>query len=187
MLKKNRYNFLLIALCFLFLVFGAYLAPVSQMQTSTLISETFSVSASNFTVVRGGTWTVTSGTYRLTNPDNSFSIGNGNISVHNTNVAGDFVLTSDASVASTSNAFNDFSILFGYQDTNNYYFASYNESNDPNTSGIFRVSGGTQTQIADITNLFTATTLCSLRRPIRPLQAARWVSAAATTPALSII
>jgi hypothetical protein len=163
MLKKNWYNLVLIALCCSFLVFGAYLAPVSQMQTNTLISETFSVSASNFTVVRGGTWTVTSGAYRLTNPDNSLSIGNGNISVHNTNVAGDFVLTADASVASTSNAFNDFSILFGYQDTNNYYFASYNESNDPNTSGIFRVSGGTQTQIADITNLITPGTTYAVK------------------------
>ena len=163
MLKKNWYNSVLIALCCSLLVFGAYLAPTSRMQTSTLISETFSVSASNFTVVRGGTWTVTSGTYRLTNPDNSLSIGNGNISIHNTNVTGNFVLTADASVVSTSNAFNDFSILFGYQDTNNYYFASYNESNDPNTSGIFRVSGGTQTQIADITNLITPGTTYAVK------------------------
>lgn len=163
MLKKNWYNFILIALCCSFVGVGVYLSPVSQMQTATLISENFTVSASNFSVVRGGTWTVTSGTYRLTNPDNSLSVGNGNISVHNTNVAGDFVLTADGSVASTSNAFNDFSILFGYQDTNNYYFASFNESNDANTSGIFRVSGGTQTQIADITNLITPGTTYAVK------------------------
>ncbi len=150
-------------MCCLFVSFGAYLAPVAQMQTSTLISENFSVSASNFTVVRGGTWTVTGGTYRLTNPDNSLSVGNGNISVHNTNIAGDFTLTADASATQTTNAFNDFSILFSYQDTNNYYFASFNESNDANTSGVFRVSGGTQTQIADITNLITPGTTYSIR------------------------
>jgi parallel beta-helix repeat protein len=163
MLKKTWSKFLLIAVCLSFAGFGAFFAPVSQMQTSTLISENFSVSASNFTVVRGGTWTVTSGTYRLTNPDNSLSIGNGNISVHNTNVTGDFVLTADASVVSTTNAFNDFSILFDYQDTDNYYFASYNESNDPNTSGIFKVSGGTQTQLADITTLITPGTTYAVK------------------------
>ncbi len=163
MFKKSWFNFVLIAVGCLFVGFGAYLAPVSQMQSSTLISENFTVSASNFSVVRGGTWTVTSGTYRLTNPDNSLSVGNGNISVHNTNVAGDFTLTADASVASTSNAFNDFSVLFGYQDTNNYYFASFNESNDANTSGIFRVSGGTQTQIADITNLIAPSTTYAIK------------------------
>lgn len=163
MLKKSWFGYISIAMCCLFVGFGAYLAPVAQMQTSTLISENFTVSASSFTVVRGGTWTVTGGTYRLTNPDNSLSVGNGYISVHNTSVAGNFTLTADASVASTSNAFNDFSILFGYQDTNNYYFASFNESNDANTSGVFRVSGGTQTQIADITNLITPGTTYSIR------------------------
>lgn len=138
-------------------------APSSHLQTNTPISENFSVSASNFTEVRGGTWSVTGGTYRLTNPNNSYSIGNGNISVHNTTVTGNFVLTADASVTQTTNAFNDFSILFGYQDTNNYYFASFNESNDGNTSGIFRVSGGTQTQLADITNLITPGTTYAIR------------------------
>lgn len=163
MSKKSWFKFVLIAVCGSFVGFGAYFAPVSQMQTGTLISENFTVSASNFSVVRGGTWTATSGTYRLTDPNNSLSVGNGNISVHNTSVAGDFTLTADASVAQTSNAFNDFSVLFGYQDADNYYFASFNESNDPNTSGIFRVSGGTQTQLADITNLIAPGTTYAVK------------------------
>lgn len=156
-------------MCSIALAFGFvaaslfFVTPNSQLQTSTLISENFSVSDSNFTEVRGGNWGVSSGTYRLTSPNTSFSVGNGNISVHNTTISGSFNLTADASVAQTSNSFNDFSILFGYQDTDNYYFASFNESNDPNTSGIFRVSGGDQTQLADITNLITPGTTYNVR------------------------
>ena len=140
-----------------------FAAPISQTQTQQLISENFSISAANFSVVRGGSWDVSGGTYNLTSPNTSFSIGNGNISVHNTAVSGDFVLTADASVAQTSNSFNDFSIIFGFADTDNYYFASFNESNDPNTSGIFRVAGGTQTELADITNLITPGTTYAVR------------------------
>lgn len=151
--RKTVRTVLTSVLIALFLIAGVFLSPVSQMQSQQLISENFSISASNFSVVRGGTWAVGGGTYNLTNPNNSYGNGNGNISVHNTTVSGDFTLTAEAKVTQTSNAFNDFSIIFGYQNTDNYYFASFNESNDPNTSGIFRVSGGTQTQLADITNL----------------------------------
>ncbi len=41
---------------------GFFTAPASYTQTQTLISENVSVSASNFTVVRGGTWGVSGGT-----------------------------------------------------------------------------------------------------------------------------
>lgn len=126
--------------------------------SSALISEDFSSGAGNFTVVLGGTWSVSSGAYVLTNPGSSGNSGNGNISVHHTGLSGDWALSVDASVTATASDWNDFSILFGYQDQNNYYFVSFNESNDGATSGIFEVASGAMTQLADITSLITAGT-----------------------------
>ncbi|HWM02254.1 MAG TPA: hypothetical protein VNP92_07930, partial [Actinophytocola sp.] len=52
---------------------------------------------------------------------------------------------------------------FGFRDASNYYFASFAEGNDANTSGIFKVSGGTRTQLADISGLITAGTFYPIR------------------------
>jgi hypothetical protein len=119
---------------------------------SKLINETFDTSASNFTT-SGGTWNVSGGRYILSSP-NDASAGNGNLAIHNTNVSGDYTFTVDATATSSSSTWDDFSVIFGYQDAQNYYFASFNESNDANTNGIFRVQSGTATQITD----FSATT-----------------------------
>jgi alpha-D-ribose 1-methylphosphonate 5-triphosphate diphosphatase PhnM len=58
----------------------------------------------------------------------------------------------------SSSTFDDFSVIFGYVDANNYYFASFNESDDDNTNGIFRVSNGTATQIRNFSATTTAGT-----------------------------
>jgi hypothetical protein len=126
---------------------------------SALINETFTSSAANFTKISGGTWAVSGGRYVLSSPaDAGAATANSNISVHKTVVTGDFTLTASASTTPTSSAFNDFSIIFGYRDPANYYFASFAESNDANTSGIFKVAGGVRTQLADITTGITAGT-----------------------------
>lgn len=133
---------------------------------TTPINEDFASTTANsrFTVVRGGTWGVSGGKYLLTNPATSGSgLHNWNVAVHNTTINGNFTLTADASVTGTSNAFNDFSIVFGYTSYTDYYYVSFNESNDGNTSGIFRLSGTTQTQIADITSGITAGTIYNIR------------------------
>jgi hypothetical protein len=115
---------------------------------TTLINETFDSSASNFTT-SGGTWNVSGGQYRLTDPNTSTSTGNGNLAIHNTGVTGDFILTVDGTAVASSSMWNDFSVVFGYVDTQNYYFASFNEGNDDNTNGLFRVQNGATTQIVD--------------------------------------
>jgi hypothetical protein len=131
---------------------------------STLINEAFGSSAANFTRVAGGTWAVSGGRYVLSAPaDGGSAVANSNISVHNTVVAGDFTLTAAASTTPTSSRFNDFSVIFGFRDASNYYFASFAEGNDANTSGIFKVSGGTRTQLADISRLITAGTFYPIR------------------------
>ncbi|WP_438479250.1 hypothetical protein [Oleiharenicola lentus] len=138
------------------------LIPFSA-SAATVINETFATSpASNFTVVSGGTWGVTSGKYVLTAPA-SGSTGNGNISIHNTSVSGDYTLTVDGSVTATSALWNDFSVIFGYQNSTNYYYFSSNESNDAGTSGLFKISGGTVTQLADTTTLITGGTTYAVK------------------------
>lgn len=131
--------------------------PLPEVGT-TVFSESFASSAANFTVQSGGAWSVSKGLYKLTKPATFGSSGNGNISVHKYKVSGDFTLTAKASVTPTSSNFDDFSIIFDFQDSQNYYYASFNESNDAGTNGIFKVSAGEVTQIADMGANITAGT-----------------------------
>ena len=105
-----------------------------------------------------GTWGVSGGTYQITNANSASTTHLNNRSVHNTVVTGNFTLTADAKVTASSSSWNDFAIVFGYQNATNYYFASLNESNDGATSGIFKVVNGTSTELADITSAITAGT-----------------------------
>jgi hypothetical protein len=128
--------------------------PTPSTTGQTLINETFpdAGSVSDF-ITSGGTWKVSNGLYQLT----AASTCSGplcNRAVHNTNVSGDFTLTAQVSAVSSSAIWDDAAVIFGYQDANNYYYVSFNESNDPNTNGLFKVVGGTKTQLTD----FAATT-----------------------------
>lgn len=129
------------------------------LNASLLIFEDFSsaTAADRFKVVSGGRWQVRDGVYNLDRPG-SKKKGNGNVSVHRTPVAGDFSLEAEASVKGTCATQNDFSVIFGFRSLKNYCYASFNETNDARTSGIFQVRDGAVTQLADIA------------RPIRPDQ-----------------
>ncbi|QRK09911.1 hypothetical protein JQX13_07350 [Archangium violaceum] len=143
---------------------GTALAPLHSLALpnalagSTVINETFTSSAGGFSVVSGGTWAVSGGQYVLTNPSNA-SVVNSNLAIHNTKVTGDFTLTVDGKATPTTNVWNDFSVVFSYQDAQNYHYVSFSESNDGLTKGIFKVTNGMKTQLADITAAFTAGTL----------------------------
>jgi probable HAF family extracellular repeat protein len=128
------------------------------------IIETFSASAANFAPVAGGTWAPRNGRYVLTTPAAPpAGPGNSNLSVHTTVVSGDYTLDARAAVAPTPNTGNDFSIVFGYQDPQNTYWASLSEQNSPNDSGIFRLVAGVPTEIADIPSTITAGTTYRVR------------------------
>jgi hypothetical protein len=87
---------------------------------------------------------VSSGRYTLSAPaDEGEAVANANLAVHDRVIDGDFTLTTLASTTPTDSPFNDFSIVFDFQDVSNYYFASFSEGNDGNTSGIFKVVNGT--------------------------------------------
>ncbi len=113
------------------------------------INETFSSSASNFTEVAGGDWNVSGGRYVLSNPVTGGLGLLGNISVHNTTLSGDYSVSALVRIVGTSAIWDDAALIFGYQNSNNYYYVSLNESNDGNTKGVLKVVNGTPTEIAD--------------------------------------
>jgi hypothetical protein len=139
--------------------------PRPETEPRLKISENFSTSASNFNVELGGAWTVSNGKYLLsdTNQDPSTPYSNRNLSVHKTSIAGNFTLSVDASVIPTSSRWDDFSIIFNYQDLNNYYFASFNESIDNFTHGIFKVENGVATKIANFSSVINAGTTYNIK------------------------
>jgi hypothetical protein len=127
------------------------------------ICEDFSSGASNFTTTNG-TWTVNGGKYNLTNAvEVAGNIGIDNRAVHNTNVNGDFTLTIDGSVVSSSGTFDDFGVIFDYQDANNYYAAQFNETNADGTNGLLKVQNGVETEIADFTSTIAAGTTYAIK------------------------
>ncbi|ATC65421.1 hypothetical protein CMV30_16535 [Nibricoccus aquaticus] len=122
------------------------------------ISEDFALSAGNFTPVSGGTWTVNEGRYVLSAPASASPGFLGNLSVHNTAIQSDFSLSTVMRITGTGALWNDAAVVFHYQDSNNFYYVSLNESNDDNTKGILKVQGGVVTQLADITAVVASDT-----------------------------
>jgi hypothetical protein len=132
--------------------------------TTTLINEDCS-SLANFTKVSGGTWGVNSSGQCTLTAAATCASPLCNILTHNTSVSGDFTLTAEGAAAASSNAWDDFAIVFGYVDASNYYYASFNEGDDAGTNGIFRVQAGAKTQIVDFGSNVTApgTTLHAIK------------------------
>jgi hypothetical protein len=119
---------------------------------TVVLREDFATSTGSMEAVAGGEWGVSSGRYVLSDPvDGGEGVPNANLAVAAPVVTGDFTLTALGSTTATDSPFNDFSVVFGYRDPANYWFASFSEGNDPNTSGIFRVEGGVRRELADIT------------------------------------
>jgi hypothetical protein len=131
---------------------------------TTVINEDCS-SIANFTKVSGGTWGVNSSGQCTLTAAATCTSPLCNILTHNTSVSGDFTLTAEGAAASSTNAWDDFAIVFGYVDASNYYYASFNEGDDAGTNGIFRVQAGTKTQVVDFGSNVTApgTTLHAIK------------------------
>jgi mono/diheme cytochrome c family protein len=86
---------------------------------------------------------------------------NGNVLTHEFELPGSFTLSVEGIANASDSAVDDFSVIFNFQNINNYYYASFNErdtnssgADDLNTNGIFKVVNGVRTQIRD----FSATT-----------------------------
>jgi hypothetical protein len=142
----------------------AEVAPRGNPSPPTVvISEDFSAANSRFTTVSGGTWAVAGGQLTLTSAAPPVGQSLGNIRVHTTAVTGDFEYTVDASVPASAELWDDFAVVFNYRDSSNYYFASFNESNDANTHGILKYENGVLTQLADFGGAITAGTVYNLK------------------------
>ena len=100
----------------------------------------------------GGVWELRDGVYALSSPQRGqIGRGQGNKAIYRQPLSGDFQLSARAQVVESGTSFNDLVLIFAYRDPQNYAFVSLNESNDRNTSGIFALADGVQTEIADIT------------------------------------
>jgi hypothetical protein len=120
---------------------------------TVLVREDFAASTGSMEPIAGGVWGVSSGRYVLSDPDDGGEeLPNANLAVAGPVVTGDFTLTALASATATDSPFNDFSVVFGYRDPESYWFVSFSEGNDPNTSGVFRVEGGVRRELVDITS-----------------------------------
>jgi len=114
-----------------------------------LVAEDFSsADAAGRFAVRGGRWAVSGGAYRLAVPAKGASSGNGNTAVHTTRVSGPVSVAATVRVDEPDTGWGDVSLLFAYQDPGNYYYLSLNERDDAATNGLFRVVGGTVTELA---------------------------------------
>lgn len=102
-----------------------------------------------------GDWSIKAGKYLLNNPRTELVPAMGNISVYKTPVAGNFVLTTEASAAATPSPYDDFSVIYNYKDRNSYYYAAFSENKDPGVKGIFKVSDGQLTQVAPFSSSIT--------------------------------
>ncbi|MES1021697.1 heparin lyase I family protein [Gloeocapsa sp. BRSZ] len=145
---------------------GSFSEPKPQPEEPQRISEDFSTSASasNFIIQSGGAWSVSNGKYLLTDTlGGSSPYHNRNVSVHKNSLPESFTLTVDASSTPTSSNWDDFSIIFNYQDVNNYYFAGFNESDNGQTHGIFKVVGGVSTQLANFNSTIQAGTSYNIK------------------------
>jgi len=98
----------------------------------------------------------------LTAPSTVYLL-NTNLAVHQTALTGDFSIMATAAATATSSNWNDFSIIFGYQNATNYYFANFSEGQDSASNGLFRVSNGRSRQITAFAAAIAAGTYESIR------------------------
>lgn len=134
--------------------------PTPPPPATTIINEGFSQASdiNNVNVQAGGLWQVTNGRLVLSNPaaGSGDTLGAANLATYETAVpAGDFTLTTEASAVNTTSEFNDFAVVFGLQDINNYYFVSFNETSSAGT-GIYRVTNSISTRLDDIRTAIAA-------------------------------
>jgi hypothetical protein len=117
---------------------------------TVLIDETFDAPPAALTVVRGGTWSTSGGLYHLRSP--ATDVANGNLVVTTQDIVGDFTFTVDAR-ALPATGWNDFSVVFSYRSSSDYWYASFNEGNDTGTNGIFHFLDGAMEERVDFTPL----------------------------------
>jgi len=130
---------------------GAYIVP---LDTLTMVSDDFESGMDGWTGHGGGSWSVISDVTAGSNVldlSGSFSPGaNGTLGAYailDAADVGDFVLTGRFRSTSTA-AWRDLAVVFGYQDSTHYYAVFFNALDDNDTNGIFRVDPSGKTEIS---------------------------------------
>jgi hypothetical protein len=135
---------------------GATAAPkLTSATEASLINEDFSTAGSlqDFTVVCGGAWT--SSDYVLTLPDpvsHSACTATADLLVANRTLSGAWGLTLRAATLPTLPGDDGFSVVFGYEDPTDYFYASFDQSRGADKSGVYRVRGPSPTLLAPFTS-----------------------------------
>ncbi|MDY7101256.1 MAG: hypothetical protein S0880_08715 [Actinomycetota bacterium] len=129
-------------------------AGTGGAQQSPSVNEDFDASPGVMEPGPGG-WEVSGHRYGTHDPVRSGAgtIGNSNLSLA-APVFGDVGIEARIEAEETQGPWDDFSVVLGYQDPQNYLYVSFNESNDATTSGIFAVVDGVGTELADLTTPF---------------------------------
>lgn len=97
---------------------------------------------------RGGRWSIVDGWATLEDP--AVDDAHGNLLIHSAAVYSDAVIRTRTIVPSETD-WDDVAVVFGYVDESSYFIVSFNEMNDGDTSGVFRVQGDEVVELVDIT------------------------------------
>ena len=117
--------------------------------------ESFGSSVADFTPV-AGTWGTSSGAYVVTGCGTGTLIGS--LSLLNAPVAGDFVLTANCQSVNSTSSWDNFNIVFNYQDASNYYYVNAVESANGSWNGLFKTVAGVSTRLTQWTAPFASGT-----------------------------
>lgn len=127
----------------------------------TVLSDSFSATSTPMTAVFGG-WTVGNGVYSISTVKSNLET-NSNLSIYPKAVGDNYTLSADAKVIGTNEIYDDFSIIFGYQNSASYYYVSFNETNDNGTNGFFKSVNGTKTQLKNFTPVIKTDTYYKIK------------------------
>lgn len=159
--KKNIKYLVPAGFVVLFAIVGGINYLFSRAGSQTVINEDFSSSSANFTTVSGGSWAVTGGKYVLSKAiaTSDPNIGNANYAIHRSSIKGDFTVDADILAPNTSSTYDDATLFLDWQDASNYIFASFNETANDYTNGLFLMKNGQQAKLASFNGTQAAGTV----------------------------
>jgi hypothetical protein len=96
-----------------------------------------------------GKWGIVKGEYKLITPNSDSSKALNNQALVDTTVTGDFRLEVSAILNQNSYQPGNFAVIFDWKDTSNYNFISFDENKSTGLNGIFKVSNGEISTLAD--------------------------------------
>jgi outer membrane biosynthesis protein TonB len=137
--------------------------PLGCTQANALVCENFTKLTtkqlrSSFDELTGGQWKVVRKRLEFRSSRSSSVPGNSGRAVYKSYLTGNYAYTVKAKVKDSRGKFDGFSVIFGFKDRDNYYYANLNEGDNQFINGIFQVENG---QVHELTS-FTKKTEAGL-------------------------